>query len=68
MKTSLVAIVITFAGIASGQQATTQPQTQTAAPAQAQPAASKTIKDPAEMHALLSAADYEKFVSEEAGH
>ncbi|MGB9203629.1 MAG: glycine cleavage system protein GcvH [Terriglobales bacterium] len=26
------------------------------------------IKDPAEMNALLSAADYEKFVSEEAGH
>jgi glycine cleavage system H protein len=27
-----------------------------------------TVKDPAEMNALLSAADYEKFVSEEAGH
>ena len=26
------------------------------------------IKDPAELSALLSAADYEKFVSEEAGH
>ena len=26
------------------------------------------IKDPAEMNALLSAADYEKYVSEEAGH
>jgi glycine cleavage system H protein len=26
------------------------------------------MKDPAEMNALLSAADYEKFVSEEAGH
>lgn len=26
------------------------------------------VKDPAEMNALLSAADYEKFVSEEAGH
>jgi glycine cleavage system H protein len=26
------------------------------------------IKDPAEMNALLSAADYEKFVSEEGGH
>ena len=26
------------------------------------------IKDPAEMTALLSAADYEKFASEEAGH
>ena len=36
MKTSLVAIVITFAGIASGQQATAQPQTQPAAPAQTQ--------------------------------
>ena len=27
-----------------------------------------TIKDPSELNALLSAADYEKFVSEEAGH
>ena len=26
------------------------------------------VKDPAELNALLSAADYEKFVSEEAGH
>jgi glycine cleavage system H protein len=26
------------------------------------------IKDPAELNGLLSAADYEKFVSEEAGH
>jgi len=26
------------------------------------------IKDPAELNALLSAADYEKFISEEAGH
>jgi glycine cleavage system H protein len=26
------------------------------------------VKDPAEVNALLSAADYEKFVSEEAGH
>ena len=26
------------------------------------------VKNPAEMNALLSAADYEKFVSEEAGH
>jgi glycine cleavage system H protein len=26
------------------------------------------LKDPAELNALLSAADYEKFVSEEAGH
>ncbi|MFZ0481163.1 MAG: glycine cleavage system protein GcvH [Terriglobales bacterium] len=27
-----------------------------------------TVKDPAELNTLLSAADYEKFVSEEAGH
>ena len=27
-----------------------------------------TLKDPAELNGLLSAADYEKFVSEEAGH
>jgi glycine cleavage system H protein len=26
------------------------------------------VKDPAEMNALLSAADYDKFASEEAGH
>jgi glycine cleavage system H protein len=26
------------------------------------------VKDPAELNALLSAADYEKFVSEEAAH
>jgi tetratricopeptide (TPR) repeat protein len=56
MKTSLVAIVITFAGIASSQQATAQPQTQTAAPAQAPAAASKTIKDPAEYNAYVGAA------------
>jgi len=60
MKTSLVAIVITFAGIASGQQATTQPQTQAAAPAQTQPAApapqqKKEIKDPAEYNAYVGA-------------
>src|ERR1700680_4889271 len=60
MKKSLVAIVITFAGIASGQQATTQPQTQPAAPAQTQPAASqpqqkKEIKDPAEYNAYVGA-------------
>jgi tetratricopeptide (TPR) repeat protein len=60
MKTTLVAIVITFAGIASGQQATTQPQTQAAAPAQTQPAASqpqqkKEIKDPAEYNAYVGA-------------
>jgi len=60
MKTSLVAIVITFAGIASGQQTSTQPQTQPAAPAQTQPAASqpqpkKEIKDPAEYNAYVGA-------------
>ena len=68
MKTSLVAIVITFAGIASGQQATTQPQTQPAAPAQtqsaapgqtppaaAQPQQKKEIKDPAEYNAYVGA-------------
>lgn len=27
-----------------------------------------TLKNPAELNALLSAADYEKFVAEEAGH
>jgi tetratricopeptide (TPR) repeat protein len=60
--------VITFAGIASGQQTTTQPQTQPAAPAQTQPAApaqtqpaasqpqqKKEIKDPAEYNAYVGA-------------
>ena len=61
MKTSLVAIVITFAGLTSYQQAAAQPQTQTAAPAQAQPAAAqpqqkKEIKDPAEYNAYVGAA------------
>src|SRR6202140_3512864 len=68
MKTILVAIVITIAGIASGLQTTTQPQTQPAAPAQTpsatpaqtQPAASqpqqkKEIKDPAEYNAYVGA-------------
>jgi hypothetical protein len=60
MKKSLAAIVIMFAGIVSGQQATTQPQTPTAAPAQTQPAASqpqpkKEIKDPAEYNAYVGA-------------
>jgi tetratricopeptide (TPR) repeat protein len=49
MKTSLMAIVITFAGISSGQQATTQPQTQPA-PAQTQtaPAAQTQSTPPAQ--------------------
>jgi tetratricopeptide (TPR) repeat protein len=58
MKTSLVAIVLVFAGLASGQQ--------TAAPSPAQPAASpqaapqaqpqkKEIKDPAEYNAYVGA-------------
>jgi tetratricopeptide (TPR) repeat protein len=64
MKTSLVAIVMTFAGLASGQQTTTQPQAQPAAPAQAaQPSAApaqpaqqkKEIKDPAEYNAYVGA-------------
>jgi tetratricopeptide (TPR) repeat protein len=60
MKTSLVAIVVTFAGMAWGQQSATQPQTQPAAPAQTQPAASqpqqkKEIKDPAEYNAYVGA-------------
>jgi tetratricopeptide (TPR) repeat protein len=64
MKTSLVAIVMTFAGLASGQQTATQPQAQPAAPAQAaQPSAApaqpaqqkKEIKDPAEYNAYVGA-------------
>jgi tetratricopeptide (TPR) repeat protein len=60
MKKSLVAIVITLAGVASIQQAAAQPQTQTAASAQTQPAASqpqpkKEIKDPAEYNAYVGA-------------
>jgi tetratricopeptide (TPR) repeat protein len=62
MKTSLVAIVLTLAGIASSQQSATQPQTPPATPAQAQaqPAAAqppqkKEIKDPAEYNAYVGA-------------
>jgi len=76
MKTSLVAIVITFAGISSGQQATAQPQTQTAAPAAAptptQPAASqpqqkKEIKDPAEYNAYVGAMQQKDAVAKISG-
>jgi len=72
MKTSLVAIVITFAGIASNQQAAAQPQTQTAAPAQAQPAASqpqqkKEIKDPAEYNAYVGAVQQKDPVAQISG-
>jgi tetratricopeptide (TPR) repeat protein len=52
MKKSLVAIVLTFAGIATGQQATTQPQTQ---PGATQPQQKKEIKDPAEYNAYVGA-------------
>jgi len=53
MKTSLVAIVLTFAGIASGPQAPmAQSQTQ---PAASQPQQKKEIKDPAEYNAYVSA-------------
>jgi hypothetical protein len=53
MKTSLVAIVLTFAGIASGPQSPlAQSQTQ---PAASQPQQKKEIKDPAEYNAYVSA-------------
>ncbi|MBZ5571136.1 MAG: hypothetical protein LAO09_04570 [Acidobacteriia bacterium] len=58
MKTSLVAIVLTFAGIASGQQTDTQPQTQPTAAQQPTAAAQpqkKEIKDPAEYNAYVGA-------------
>ena len=58
MKTSLVAIVLMFAGIGSGQQPATQPPAQPAASpqpaAQAQPQ-KKEIKDPAEYNAYVGA-------------
>jgi len=57
MKTSLVAIVLTFAGLASGQQTAAQPPAQAATspqPAQAQPQ-KKEIKDPAEYNAYVGA-------------
>jgi len=53
MKTSLVAIVLTFAGIASGPQ-TPMAQSQTQ-PAASQPQQKKEIKDPAEYNAYVSA-------------
>jgi tetratricopeptide (TPR) repeat protein len=58
MKTSLVAIVLSFAAVASGQQTSTQPQTQPATPAasaQAAPQQKKEIKDPAEYNAYVGA-------------
>jgi tetratricopeptide (TPR) repeat protein len=57
MKTSLAAIVLTFAGVASGQQTATQPQAQPAPQPSGQSAASSapTIKDPAEYNAYVSA-------------
>jgi tetratricopeptide (TPR) repeat protein len=64
MKTSLVAFVIAFAGIASSQQPATpqsapatpqQPATTTAAPAPAAPQQKKEIKDPAEYNAYVNA-------------
>jgi tetratricopeptide (TPR) repeat protein len=58
MKTSLVAIVLMFAGLASGQQTTTQPPAQPAASPQAAPQAQpqkKEIKDPAEYNAYVGA-------------
>jgi len=72
MKISLVAIVITFAGIASGQQSATQPQTQPAAPAQTQPAASqpqpkKEIKDPAEYNAYVGAVQQKDVAAQISG-
>src|SRR5580698_7918034 len=57
MKTSLVAIVLMFAGLASGQQTTAQPPAQPAASPQAAPQAQpqKQIKDPAEYNAYVGA-------------
>jgi len=58
MKTSLVAIVLSFAAAASGQQTTTPSPAQPAAPAtsaQQPPQQKKEIKDPAEYNAYVSA-------------
>jgi tetratricopeptide (TPR) repeat protein len=58
MKTSLVAIVLSFAAVASGQQTSTQSPAQPAAPAaapQAAPPQKKEIKDPAEYNAYVGA-------------
>jgi hypothetical protein len=57
MKTSLLAIVLAFAGLASGQQTTAQPPAQAAASPQAAPQAQpqKQIKDPAEYNAYVGA-------------
>ena len=58
MKTSLVAIVLSFAAVASGQQTSPQSQTPPAAPAaspQQPPQQKKEIKDPAEYNAYVGA-------------
>jgi hypothetical protein len=61
MKTSLVAVALMLAGVASGQQPATQPaqtapaQPAQAAPSQAQPQKNKEIKDPNEYNAYVGA-------------
>jgi len=55
MKTSLVAIVLAFAGLASGQPTDAQPSAQAAASPQPAAQAQPQIKDPAEYNAYVGA-------------
>ncbi len=70
MKTSLVAIVLTFAGLASGQQTAAQPPAQPAASPQAAPQApaqKKEIKDPAEYNAYVGAVQQQDAAAKVSG-
>src|SRR5271168_2571446 len=70
MKTSLLAIALTFAGAASGQQTTAQPPAQPAASPQAAPQAQpqkKEIKDPAEYNAYVGAVQQQDAAAKVSG-
>jgi tetratricopeptide (TPR) repeat protein len=62
MKTSLVAFVIAFAGIASSQQAA-PPQSQPAAPQSTAPAASTPAAAPAQKKEIKDIAEYNAYVN-----
>ncbi|GAC1506375.1 MAG: hypothetical protein NVS1B11_05950 [Terriglobales bacterium] len=64
MKTSLVAIVLAFAGIASSQTTAPQPQTQTqpAASQQSQPSGSASAQPPAQKKEIKDPAEYNAYV------
>jgi len=66
MKTSLVAIVLMFAGLASGQQTAAPPPAPPQAAPQAQPQ-KKEIKDPAEYNAYVGAVQQQDAAAKVSG-